>query len=193
MVRLHDDLLAELKAKGTDLKVYLRDRINRCLMDKLGEVPGYFFVIENRSKTGKTIIHPHIHGSIEIPRAPLPTTMAGEPRIRYRVMAKRDGIEHAELVRGEELVREALEQASGNDGSRPGIVNERSQHRNVWMDEPMFPIFNASWVDYSFKNTPYASRLLPQNRLVMSRSLNQEAQKLWRLIRQGEAAMDQWS
>ena len=46
--------------------------------------------------------------------------------------------------------------------------------------------------DESAKDATYDSNAQPDNRVAMSRGLNQEAQRLWRLVSEGEAAMSQW-
>jgi hypothetical protein len=53
-------------------------------------------------------------------------------------------------------------------------------------------LFNEEWVSYALKNMNEVSATLPENRLSMSRGLNQEAQRLWTLIREGESAIEQW-
>jgi hypothetical protein len=191
-IHLHDDLRVELESGGVDLKEYLRDRLHRCLKDHLGMVPWFFFVIENRTASGLSLVRPHIHGSIQIPRVPLRLLKNGTPSVRYRVMSTRDGLGSAEFAYGREFVRDAIEAASGNAGDRLQVVNGVSQVRNVWCRKPYLPLFNTQWVDYSFKNTQRVSRSLTGNRMVMERGLNQEAQRLWRLIREGEDAMGQW-
>ena len=44
----------------------------------------------------------------------------------------------------------------------------------------------------SAKDATYDSNAQPDYRVAMSRGLNQEAQRLWRLVSEGEAAMSQW-
>ena len=191
-VHFHDELLAELKQAGSDLQVYFRDRLSRCLRERFGELPWFLFVIENRTKSGKSIVRPHFHGCIEIRRAPLPFLKNGLHSMRHRMTIVRHGTEGAELGRGKELVHEALDLASGNSGDRAFKFEGRSQVRNVWVHPPYHALFNPQWIDYAFKNTIYGSRLLGEHRWTMSLELQREAQRLWRLIREGESALAQW-
>ena len=57
-VRLHDDVRLREEAKGTDLKVYLRDRITRILSEGFEDEPWYLFVIEDLDTDGKTRVRP---------------------------------------------------------------------------------------------------------------------------------------
>lgn len=191
-IHLHDELRGELQNAGVDLRIYLRDRLNRCLREFLGTVPWFFFVIENRNTSGHSVVRPHVHGSIKIPRTPLRLLKNGTPSLRYRMISSTKGLAAAESAYGRTLVHDAVKAASGNAGDRPQVINGVSQVRNVWCGKPYGPLFNTQWVDYSFKNTQRVSRSLANNRMVMERGLNQEAQRLWRLIREGEDAMGQW-
>jgi len=53
-ITLHEHLADELRARDTDLKAYLRDRLARCLRAEFGCVPWFQFVIEDRSRSGKS-------------------------------------------------------------------------------------------------------------------------------------------
>lgn len=191
-LHLHDEVRLDLDHRGIDLKEYIRDRLMRSLRSRFDAIPWFFFVIEDLTKTGLTRVRPHIHGSIQIPRVPLPLTANGVVKIRYRrVMARSNQID-AEYALGEDLLNDALRAATGNDGSRSAVVNGIRQGSNMWTRTPYRALFNDEWVSYAFKNMAKFSRRLPENRLSMCRALNQEAQRLWNLIREGEPALDQW-
>jgi hypothetical protein len=191
-VHPHDGLVSELLSNGQDLKVYLRDRLKRCLRERFGEDPWFFFVVEDRSKTGREETRPHIHGSIEIRPVSLSRLKNGEYPVRFRKVIEENGVAGAERIYGRELAREALAAATGNSGTREPVVNGVHQARNVWCKKPYHRLFNSPWVDYSFKNVRRFSRNLGENRVAFSRPLNQEAQRLWTLVREGESAIDQW-
>lgn len=57
-IGLHDQLLEELKAEGKDIKIYLRDRMARCLRSRFGRIPFYFFVFEDRDDSGMFEVPP---------------------------------------------------------------------------------------------------------------------------------------
>jgi hypothetical protein len=190
-ITLHEELADELRAKDADPKAYLRDRLVRCLRDEFDCVPWFQFVMEDRSRTGRNV-KVHAHGAIQI--------LACEPRrlknggyaLRARTLIARDGLEAARMKAGEEATFQAMLNASGNGGDRPSLFRGRSQARNVWWRRPIKPFFNKEWVSYFFKNASKVSDVLPDNRLAMCRTLNQEAQRLWALIRNGEAAIEAW-
>lgn len=190
-VSLHDQLLEELMAKGTDLKVYLRDRIARCLRPRVGCIPFYFFVFEDRDTTGQFEVPPHAHGSIQILPSNLPKNKAGETLVRYRKMELQFGKEAAEIEYGRQLVREGLKEAAGLS-SRPKHWKGKSQSRRVWTDKPANKFFNENWGTYAFKNTRFASKALDDKRLVFSADFKTEARNLWKLITKGEIALSHW-
>jgi len=113
--------------------------------------------------------------------------------MRVRTKIALDGLDAARLEAGESATYQAMQIASGNGGDRPSEHKGRSQARNIWWRKPYHPIFNTEWMSYSLKNAAADSRMLPDNRLAMCRPLNQEAQRLWALIREGEPAIDAWS
>lgn len=192
VLHLHDQLAEELQAAGIDIKVYLRDRLSRCLRDRFDSVPWFAFAIENRSQTGMSHTRIHVHGEIAIWPAALPTRPDGSATMRSRMLVAQHGEQGAKLEIGRETTWDAMRAATGNEGSRPKIYKERHQNRNMWWRKPMHPCSNEDWISYMFKNTVHASRVLPDNRLCMSRGLNQEAHRLWNLITEGEVAVGQW-
>lgn len=191
-IRLHPH--DELRDQVGDLRMkqYLRDRLVRCLRSEFHQVPWFYIVIEDRDSDGLTAVRPHLHGAIQVPRSPVPTIKNGRPTARYRRLISKFGLEAAEFVAGRERVNRALKRATGNDGKRPEVVRGRSQLNNVWKRKAYMPLRNSQWVSYALKNMNAISPSLPENRLSMSRALNQEAQRLWELIRKGESAVDQW-
>lgn len=191
-IHFHDDMLEELILHGVDLREYLRDRMSRCLKERFGFVPQFYFVIENKTASGATITRAHVHGAIQIPSCSLPRKRNGELTKGAARALRRYGRPKAQQIWGRKKVEEALRVASGNDGRRRQVVNGRDQGRNFWMDEPYRPLFNTQSVDYAFKNALAPSTLLGPKRLAMSLSLNQEAHRLWRLITEGESAMALW-
>lgn len=133
----------------------------------------------------------HAHGVIQIVPAEPRRLRSGEFSLRTKVKIAREGLEAARLDAGADKMHHAMKVASGNaTGDRPAIYKGRSQERNVWWRKMLFPFFNVEWISYSFKNTMSASGSLPENRLCMSRELNREAQRLWTLIRDGDAEGD---
>ncbi len=186
-ITIHEELADELRAKGTDPKVYLRDRLARCLRDEFGIVPWFLFVIEDRSKSGLSRTKVHAHGVIQIVPADPRRLRSGEFPLRTKVQIAREGLEAARLDAGADKIHQAMKVASGNvPGDRPAIHKGRDQKSNVWWRKMLFPFFNVEWISYVFKNTMSASGSLPENRLCMSRELNREAQRLWSLIRDGD-------
>lgn len=191
-IRLHPH--DELRADVGDLmmKAHLRNRLARCLRAEFDEVPWFYVVIEDRDSDGDTVVRPHLHGAIQIPRSPVPMTRDGRPTAKYRRLIIESGIEEAEYLSGRLKIDRALRRATGNDGHRPEIVQGISQLHNVWKRRPYRLLRNQEWVSYAMKNMNVVSPSLPENRLSMSRGLNQEAQRLWELIRCGEHAISNW-
>ena len=113
-LHLHDDLLVELKAAGRDPKTVLRDNIARHLKRRFDVAPWFFFVMEELTKDGQQT-RPHAHGSISIPRIPLPTQGPGARRLR--AIEQKDGLAQAEMEAGRAAVVEALKAGCG--GARP--------------------------------------------------------------------------
>lgn len=189
-IHLHDDLRAELEAKGENQKDYLRDRLGRCLRSEFGAVPWFFFVMEDLTDDGQPT-RPHAHGSIELRRLELPRY--GEPQhLHFRRIAEKHGVELAELAYGRAITRKTMLAASGNGGSRPVVAAGLDQKRNVWLKKPNRPLFNHQWVTYAFKNMSEFSPRLGERRLALPHSLCTETTKLWNLIRHGEEAVSQW-
>ena len=191
-IRLHAHEEVSDRVGDYALKVYLRDRLVRCLRDSFDTIPWFYIVIEDRDTFNTGDVRPHVHGSIEIPRVPLPKLASGRVRAKYRRLVERKGIEEAEYLAGRQKVISALRQATGNHGGRNGVVNGLSQSNNVWKRKPYHPLFNYEWVSYALKNMNAVSPNLPANRLSTSRGLTQEAQRLWALIRDGETALSKW-
>ena len=191
-IRLHAHDDVRDRVGDYALKVYLRDRLVRCLRESFTTIPWFYIVIEDRDTFDTSDVRPHVHGSIEIPRAPLPKLVDGRVRAKYRRMAEREGIEEAEYVAGRQKIISALKKATGNHGGKNPVVNGRSQSNNVWKRKPYHPLFNLEWVSYALKNMNTISPKLPENRLSTSRGLTQEAQRLWALIREGETALRMW-
>ena len=189
---LHDELLAELDAKGADLKKYFRDRITRCVREQLGVEAWFVFVIEDRDNDGDEGVRPHIHGSIQIQRAKLRTKKDGSYTVHSERALSKLTLENAEFEMGKQKLKSVLAQVSGNAGKRSASHNGLMQDRNVWTRDKYHTLFNTGWISYMLKNSAYDSKNLPDNRVAMSRGLNQEAQRLWRLVSEGEAAMSQW-
>lgn len=190
-IGLHDELLEELKAQGKDIKIYLRDRMGRCLRSRFGRVPFYFFVFEDRDDSGMFEVPPHVHGSIQLLRGELPLTKRGDVRSRFRKMVLQHGLRHAELVCGRELLRDGLVAAAGLK-NRPDTWNGKSQVTRVWMKAPFNPRFNKPWGTYAFKNVRFTSRTLGDNRLVFSNKFKTEVEQFWKLITRGDEALVPW-
>jgi hypothetical protein len=190
-IGLHDQLLEELVAEGKDIQTYLRDRMGRCLRSRFGRVPFYFFVFEDRDDTGMFEVPPHVHGSIQLLRGELPLTKRGDIRSRFRKMVLQHGLRHAELVRGKELLRDALVAAAGLK-NRPDTWKGKSQVTRVWMKAPSNPSFNKPWGTYAFKNVRFKSSSLGDNRLVFSSKFKTEVEQFWRLITRGDEALVPW-
>lgn len=189
---LHDGLLAELAGKGADPKKYIRDRIKRCIRNQVGQETWFMFVIEDRDAEGVLDVRPHIHGSIQIHRAKVRTNKDGSNAVASIRAIQRLGLEEVEYLMGRKELIAALRTASGNDGSRSKFVHGQSQTNNVWTRKKYHVYDNAGYISYMLKNARIPGSLLSDNRLSMSRGLNQEAQRLWRLVAEGEAAISQW-
>ncbi len=190
---LHDELLAELEAKRVDLKRYFRDRITRCVREQLGVDAWFVFVIEDRDNEGDEGVRPHIHGSIGIHRAKLHTKKDGSYTVHSERAISKLTLEKAEFEMGKQKLKSVLAVVSGNAGRRSASHNGLKQDRNVWTRDKTHTLFNDAWISYMLKNSAFESKTLPDNRVAMSRGLNQEAQRLWRLVSNGEAAMSQWT
>ncbi|WP_298337483.1 hypothetical protein [uncultured Erythrobacter sp.] len=192
-VRLHDDVRLREEAKGTDLKVYLRDRITRILGEGYEEDPWYLFVIEDLDTDGKSFVRPHAHGVVRIRPLPLRNIRNKRSRAAYQQTAVSAGLEKAELRAGLAAMRRLLKQATGNDINARRIVNGVSQDGNVWMRKSYHRYFNDEAISYAFKNADSPSSNLPSNRLAISQAARAEGKKLWELIRRGEQALEQWN
>lgn len=190
---LHDELLAELETKRFDLKRYFRDRITRCVREQLGVEAWFVFVIEDRDNDGEEGVRPHIHGSIQIQRAKLRTKKDGSYTVHSERAILRLTLEKAEFEMGKQKLKSVLAQVSGNAGKRSASHNGLMQDRNVWTRDKYHTLFNTGWISYMLKNSAYDSKTLPDNRVAMSLGLNQEAQRLWRLVTEGEPAIAQWT
>jgi hypothetical protein len=190
---LHDELLAELEAKGTDLKKYFRDRITRCVREQLGVKAWFVFVIEDRDNEGDEGVRPHIHGSIRIHRAKLRTKKDGSYTVHSERAISKLTLEKAEFEMGKQRLKSVLAAVSGNGGKKSASHNGLMQDRNVWTHERYHALFNTGWISYILKNSAYDSKTLPDNRVAMSLGLNREAQRLWRLVTEGEGAMALWN
>lgn len=191
-VHLHDELLDELRSSDVDLKDYLRDRIARRLKQAYGDVPWFFFVMEDLATDGVTSTRPHAHGSIELRPAKLPTIKNDQTAVAWRRLVDQHGLAKAELLYSRRITRDALRFASGNGGNRQRIYGGIDQSRNVWTRLPYHPVFNSQWVDYAFKNARLFSPNLGERRIAFSYPLNGEARRLWRLVTEGETSIDQW-
>lgn len=191
---LHEDVEPLARAsRSASLREYFRDRIARCARDEFGTAPFFWFVIEDRSQSGSSVTRPHVHGEVQIlPHPSLPTLRNGLLNMKYRRIVANDGIDAANLEHGKVMTREVLLKATGNTKGANSIVGDRDQRRNLWLRKALFKFGNPAWVSYAFKNTRHVSNRLGENRLVMSRELSKEAQRLWNLIRDGEKAMLQW-
>jgi hypothetical protein len=191
-LHMHDDLHAEIIAAGRDPKVTLRNDLSRHLNRRFGRASWFFFVMEEHTTAGNPT-RPHAHGSIEIQPVKLDVTDKRVP-LRLRRLAAREGLEAAELKAGRELTVAALKAASGNAGDRPRIATGSGldQVRNLWSRRPYGRVFNSHWVDYAFKNTKRLSKTLGESRLALPYDLRGEAQRLWRLVRDGESALASW-
>lgn len=192
-VHLHDEVALRLHGSAPDtLRRYFRDRFSRCLREVFGVVPFFWMVIENRNASGESSNRPHIHGEIEIRRATLPILRNGLAPIASLRIIKSHGLKEAELRYGREVTRDAISRATGNEPSSTRYVHGRDQRRNMWWRSPYRIISNHDHISYAFKNVSKISRRLGGKRSVMSLELNQEAQKLWQLLRLGEPAVSQW-
>ena len=191
-LHLHGDIQKVLANQPGQEKKYIRDRIARCLRDAFDVKPWFWFIIEDLDADGHTAIRAHVHGGIQIPLGSVPTKANGEPTRRAERIISNSGLQEAQLIFGREQVRSALKRAAGNAGNHPNIVDGIDQQNNLWMRKPYMHFSNPKWVSYAFKNTKRMRPSLGPGRLAMSRELNQEAQRLWMLVTQGEKAIDLW-
>ena len=188
-VHIHDDLRSEWLAAGKNLKVELRNNVARHLKRAFpGEVPFFFFIIEDRTKGGDPT-RPHAHGSIELRSSQLPTRGKGSRKLARLALTEPKA---AGLKAGRGKIVAALWAASGGKEPKVAISTGIDQSRNVWHQKPYGAFFNQQWVDYAFKNAKAISPVLGDGRLAMHQPLLQEAKRLWQLVRLGEGAMDQW-
>jgi hypothetical protein len=187
-LHLHDDLWAELGAAGRDPRVFLRDSIARHLKRRFENPPWFFFVMEDLTKHGRPT-RPHAHGSIELPRVSLPFKGPGSRKLRE--IERDEGRAKAEIEAGRAIVVEALK-AAGVAEPRFAKTSGVDQCRNLWRRRPYHPIFNAQWVDYAFKHSQSVKSTLGENRLALPYDLRAEARRLWRLVTEGEPAIDEW-
>jgi hypothetical protein len=191
-VHLHDDLREELLAVGKELRDELRNDLMRHLKRRFGSAPWFFFVMEEHTTAGEPT-RAHAHGSIEVRRVALDPNDKRVP-LRLRRLAQREGLPAAELQAGKELTIAALKAASGNAGDRPRIASTSGtdQVRNIWHRPPYRLVFNTQWIDYAFKNTKRVSKTLGDKRLALPYRLRGEAERLWRLVTEGDPALAQW-
>jgi hypothetical protein len=190
-LHLHDEIRADLEARGKCQKDYLRNRLTRMSKRWFGEKRHFFFVMEDMDPDGQAV-RPHAHGSIVVRPSPLPGR--GEKRhLHYKRMAARHGKLHAERIHGLAQMKAMFRAASGNvKGKSAKVVAGVDQSRNVWTKTPTRPFTNEKWVTYAFKNSQGVSVTLGDRRLALSQTLRTEAKKLWELVRLGEPAMAQW-
>jgi hypothetical protein len=191
-LHMHDDHYDELLKAGRDPLITLRNDLSRHLKRRFGRPSWFFFVMEEHTTAG-TLTRPHAHGSIEIQPLPLDPSDKALP-LKWRRLIARKGLGEAQLEAGRQLTIEALRAASGNTGDRPRLARTSGldQARNLWPRRPYRMVFNTEWVDYAFKNTKRVSKTLRENRLVLPYDLRGEAQRLWRLIKEGEPALIEW-
>ncbi len=191
-LHLHDDLCEDLVRAGKDPQVTLRNDLSRNLKRRFGRASWFFFVMEEHTSAGDPT-RPHAHGSIEIQPRPLDQDDKALP-LKWRRMIARKGLTAAQLEAGRQLTIEALRAASGNAGDRPRLARTSGldQVRNLWHRQPYHLVFNSQWVDYAFKNTKRVAKTLGDNRLVLPYDLRGEAQRLWRLVNEGEPALAEW-
>jgi hypothetical protein len=191
-LHMHDDLHDALGRAGKDPLVTLRNDLSRHLKRRFGRASWFFFVMEEHTTAGN-ITRPHAHGAIEIQPIPLDPNDKSLP-LKWRRMIARKGRDRAEIEAGWQRTVEALQAASGNAGDRPRFARTSGldQVRNLWKRRPYRVVFNSQWVDYAFKNTRRVSKTLRENRLVLPYGLRGEAQRLWRLIKEGEPALAEW-
>jgi hypothetical protein len=191
-LHMHDDLHQELVSAGKDPLVTLRNALSRHLKRRFGRPSWFFFVMEEHTTAGNPT-RPHAHGSIEIRPLRLDPDDKSMP-LKWRRLIARKGLAQAQHEAGLQLTIEALRAASGNAGDRSRIARTSGidQVRNLWRRRPYLPVFNSEWVDYAFKNAKRVSKTLRENRLVLPYDLRGEAQRLWRLVRDGEPALVEW-
>lgn len=190
-IKLHPQLLEELSASNTPLKDYLRDRLTRCLRARFHTVPWFFFVLEDGNKTGKVSKPPHAHGSIVIPEMDLPLLSNGQVTHRFKRLVAQKGERVAKAMYAKEQILDAMKAAAGLL-NRPMVWNGMSQRKNVWLKAPNPQLFQTDWVTYAFKNIGRSSSKLGDKRLAVSKPLLTEAQRFWKLLKKGEAAISQW-
>ncbi len=116
-LHIHDDLRAQWISQGKDLKVGLRNSMQRHLKRRfgMGKEPWFFFVMEDLTTAGD-FTRPHAHGCIELRPAPIPT--CGEGSRRLRRLAHSGQKDAAELEAAKLLIKKALKAASGGSGPR---------------------------------------------------------------------------
>lgn len=174
-----------------ELRNSIRDSMIRHMKRRYGMSPLFFFILEDRDRDGSPT-RVHLHGMIRCPRIPVPRTQRGNPTARWTRLISKVGSKRAELLHGHKCVADALCSATGNDGRFPRIYGGVDNSQNRWTKPPDQKLSNDAYVNYLFKHTDKASPDLPDGRLACARILNQEAQRLWRLIREGDAALSQW-
>jgi hypothetical protein len=174
------DIIDRLESKEL-VKDYLRDDLRRRLRKQFDWEPWFFFAIEDRSSDGMPVA-PHIHGSIRIQPLSLPVTANGAVRARWAKLVAAEGLRHAQDEYSREKLADVLKQIPGPNGSK----------HDWWSGKPIRPKSNPDYISYTLKNMMEFSPDLPERRMVISRSLTQEARKLWELIRRGEDALSQW-
>lgn len=149
-LHLHDEISA---VQGTEeAKVYLRDRLMRCLRERFDPVPWFYVVIEDRDAAGDVEVRPHVHGAIEVPRLPFPLTRQGRPRAKFRRAEAVHGLQWAEQLCGRIAIDAVLRQASGNAGNRPPIYGGRDQRQNVWKRKPFRDYFSSETFLHIFRH-----------------------------------------
>lgn len=188
-VHLHDDLAADLVAKGQDVRKYLLDRLTRRLRTAFrDQPPGFLFVVEDRDQDGAPV-RIHAHGSIAVPRLPVETA-PNRKQAGLRKLIANGRQREAELIAGRMFLRRELAAAAGINSKRPMIAaTGRSQSRNVWTRTPMFVTITDKWVNYAFKNVHRFSPELGEDRDAISTALRAQARDVWEVIRNGDRAV----
>lgn len=172
----------DLDARRKGIKEYVRDELTRRVKKLYGSPPWFLFAIEDADLDGETT-DPHIHGSVLIKPLPLPVTRSGELRVRWRRIASEKGVAFAELEYSRKQLLRELQAIAGEGAGRA--------HR--WAKRPYGTRSNPSYISYLMKNMHSASTDVPERRIAISRPLNQEARRLWDLIRFGESALASWA
>ncbi len=187
---MHDDHRERLLAAGKVLKDELRNDFSRHLKRRFGtqRPPWFFFVMEDLT-VASLPTRVHAHGSIEVRPSPIPTRGKGSRKLARLAQTDR---KRAELEAGKLLIKAALNAAAGGQEPRVAKSTGTDQSRNLWTRKPYKAVFNPEWVDYAFKNVGAVSTKLGEPRLAMHQPLLQETKRLWRLVRDGEAAMSEW-